>query len=130
MTFLKRLRFYLIGFSIGVVLVTLIFGPRACQCSYLPNARVLEEAKFRPMFYSDEARAFMEKENIDSVFLYKRIFSKSKITNFGTEEVRTEPCRTYRAVYEGPPAYKLVFEICENETILKEIEPAGSNSSQ
>lgn len=129
MSFLKRLRFYLIGFSIGVVLVTLIFGPRACQCSYLPNARVLEEAKFRPMSFSDEAAAFMAKEDIDSVFLYKQIFSKSKITNLGTEEVRTEPCRTYRAVYEGPPSYDLVFEICDKKTLLKEIGPAKEISS-
>ncbi|MFA7448869.1 MAG: hypothetical protein WCY77_10560 [Weeksellaceae bacterium] len=124
MNFAKRLRFYLIGFSLGVVLVVFFFGPRSMQCSYFPNSRALEEAKIYPMTYSDQATAMMEAEGIDSLFLYKRILSKSKVTNLGTDEVRTKPCRTYRASYREDKYYDIVFEICDKKTVLTEIKKA------
>lgn len=124
MTFAKRLRLYLIGFSFGLLMITIFFGPKAFQCSYLPNARALDEAKIYPMNYSDTAKATMEAEGIDSVYLYNKILVKSEITNFGTEEVRATPCRTYRAQYRQEKSYDIVFKICKKETILEEIKKA------
>lgn len=129
MNFAKRLRFYLIGFSFGVVLVLFFFGPRSMQCSYFPNSRVIEEAKTYPISYSPEVSEFMEKEGLDSVFLHKQLFKKSKVTNLGSDEVKTSPCRTYRAIYRQDVYYDFVFEICikdrlDKETILKEIKKA------
>lgn len=124
MNFARRLRFYLIGVSIGVVVVLLLFGPRAVQCSYFPNSRALEEAKIYPMNYSEDVLATMEAEGIDSVFLYNKIFKNSTITNFGTEEVRAMPCRLYRAAYREEQAYDFVFEICKKETFLVELKKA------
>lgn len=127
MGFLRRLKFYLIGFGIGLLLVAFIFGPRAAQCSYLPNSRTLEEAKIYPVVYSDEVKEFMKTENIDSVFVYDQLFNKSEITNFGTDEVRETPCRTYRATYRKDKSYDFVFQICDKkETKLTELKNAGT----
>lgn len=122
MNFWKRLRFYLIGVSIGVVLVLLFFGPRSMQCSYFPNSRALEEAKIYPMSYSENAKQTIDSEKMDSVFIYNEIFKKSKITNFGTEEVRATPCRTYRAQYREEKKLDIVFQICKKQTLISEIK--------
>lgn len=121
MDFWKRLRFYLIGVSIGVVLVVILFGPRSMQCSYFPNSRALEEAKIYPMSYSDEAKQTIKDEQLDSVFIYNELFKKSKITNFGTDEVRETPCRTYRAQYREERSFDFVYQICKKQTILTEV---------
>lgn len=121
MNFWKRLRFYLIGFTIGICFVLLFFGPRAVSCSYFPNARALEEAKFYPITFSEDAAQTVETEKIDSVFMYNELLKKSKITNFGTEEVRATPCRTYRAEYREERAFDLVYDICKNKTIIREL---------
>lgn len=122
MNFWKRLRFYLIGVSIGVVLVLVFFGPRTMQCSYFPNSRALEEAKIYPMSFSETAQQTMDSEKIDSVFLYNEILKKSKITNFGTEEVRETPCRTYRAQYREEKKFDIVYQICKKQTLITELK--------
>src|SRR5690606_37817997 len=122
MNFWKRLRFYLIGFSIGICFVLLFFGPRAVSCSYFPNSRALEEARFHPMTFSDEAAKVIEAEKIDSVFMFNELLKKSKVTNLGSDEVRATPCRTYRAEYREEKAFNLVYDICKNKTIIKELK--------
>src|SRR5690606_17547687 len=121
-TFWRRLRFYLIGASLGICIVLIFFGPKAVQCSYFPNARALEEAKIYPMTFSESAAATVQAERIDSVFLYNEILKKSKITNFGTDEVRATPCRTYRAQYREAKSYDLIYEICKNKTVIRELK--------
>ena len=122
MDFWKRLRFYSIGLSIGVVLVLLFFGPRAIQCSYFPNSRALEEAKIYPMSFSESAQQTIAAEGIDTIFLKNEIFKKSKVTNLGTDEVRETPCRTYRAEYREEKKFDLVYQICKKQTVVTELK--------
>jgi hypothetical protein len=121
-SFWKRLRFYLIGFGLGLCFVAIFFGPKAMQCSYFPNARALEEAKIYPMSFSEQTQKVIDSEKIDSVFMYNELLKKSKITNFGTDEVRATPCRTYRAQYRESKSYDLVFKICKKKTIIEELK--------
>jgi|SRR5690606_4204010 len=123
-SFWKRLKFYLIGFGLGLCFIAIFFGPKAIQCSYFPNARALEEAKIYPMNYSEQAKQTIQSEGIDSVFIYNQLFKKSKITNFGTDEVREMPCRTYRAQYREEKSYDLVFKICKKQTLIEELKKA------
>lgn len=122
MNFWKRLRFYMVGVSLGICVVLIFFGPKAVSCSYFPNARALEEAKIYPMTFSEDAAATIRSENIDSIFLFNQILKKSKITNFGTDEVRADPCRIYRAEYREEKSFDLVYEICKNKTVIKELK--------
>lgn len=122
MSFLRRLRFYFIGFGIGLLFVAFFFGPKVSQCSYLPNSRTFEEAKTYPFSYSEEVKSFLKTEELDSSFIYNELFKNSEITNFGTDEVREKPCRTYRASYNREKSYNFIFQICDNkETKLLEI---------
>lgn len=122
MNFLKRLKFYLIGFGLGVCFVAIFFGPKAAQCTYFPNSRALEEAKIYPISFSEQAAQMMQSENLDSVFLKNELLKKSKITNFGSDEVRAKPCRIYRATYREEKSYDFVFEICTKKTMITELK--------
>lgn len=94
MTFTQRLLKYLMGVSIGLVFVAMAFGPRAFSCNYFPNARVLEEATAKNLKFTNEAAVFFETEGLDSTFLKKKLFSKSKI-DFDKSDKNGVPCRTY-----------------------------------
>ena len=121
MTFTQRVLKYLMGVSIGLVFVAMAFGPRAFSCNYFPNARVLEEATAKNLRFSKEAEAFFVAENLDSTFLKKKLFSKSKI-DFDKSNKDGVPCRTYLADYKDDTKdYQMVFEVCKETSKLVSI---------
>ncbi|HEY4539481.1 MAG TPA: hypothetical protein VIG94_05695 [Faecalibacter sp.] len=122
MTFTQRLLKYLMGVSIGLVFVAMAFGPRAFSCNYFPNARVLEEATAKNLKFTNEAAVFFETEGLDSTFLKKKLFSKSKI-DFDKSDKNGVPCRTYLADYKDESKnYEMVFEICKETSKLISIK--------
>lgn len=122
MTFTQRLLRYLMGASIGLVFVAMAFGPRAFSCNYFPNARVLEEATAKNLQFSKEAKDFFEAEKLDSVFLKKKLFSKSKI-DFDKSNKDGVPCRSYLADYKDETKnYEMVFEVCRETSKLVSIK--------
>lgn len=122
MTFTQRLLRYLMGASIGLVFVAMAFGPRAFSCNYFPNARVLEEATAKNLQFSKEAQEFFEAEKLDSVFLKKKLFTKSKI-DFEKSNKDGVPCRSYLADYKDESKnYEMVFEVCRETSKLISIK--------
>lgn len=125
MNFAQRLKYYLIGIGLGIIVVFIFFGKRTFQCSYFPNARALDEAKFYPINYSPEVKSFFTTHKIDTTFVKEQLFNRSTITNFGTEEVKAKPCRIYRANYENADLqrkYEFVYQICKDFTYIQSIK--------
>ncbi|RLZ09836.1 hypothetical protein EAH69_07220 [Faecalibacter macacae] len=109
------------GVSIGLVFVAMAFGPRAFSCNYFPNARVLEEATAKNLKLSNDAATFFETEKLDSNFLQKKLFKKSKI-DFDKSNKDGVPCRTYLADYnDDTKNYQMVFEVCRETSKLVSI---------
>ncbi|MBF0596106.1 hypothetical protein [Faecalibacter rhinopitheci] len=120
MTFSQRLLRFLMGASIGLVFIAMAFGPRAFSCNYFPNARVLEEATAKNLQLTEQASQFVRSEGMDSIFLYKQLFGKSKI-DFDKSDINGIPCRTYLADYSSKDKtknYKMEFEICKETSKL------------
>jgi hypothetical protein len=76
MKLLYRLGFYLIGFSIGLIFLSLIFKGKKTSCNYGPNDRVIrnlskkswkQQNKLSPAFDSIEFQAFLNKASVDFV---------------------------------------------------------------
>ena len=123
MTFTQRFMKYLMGVGIGLVFVAMAFGPRAFSCNYFPNARVLDEAFSKRLAISPEAQAFLKAENLDSTFLKKELFAKSKV-DFDKSKKDQVPCREYFATYESKDNtknYEFTFDICKEESKLVSI---------
>ena len=106
------------GVSIGLVFISMAFGPRAFSCNYFPNARVLEEATAKNLRYSNEAVEFLKAEGLDTTFVKKKLFVKSKV-DFDQSDKNGVPCRTYLADYKDESKdYHMVFEVCRETSKL------------
>lgn len=123
MTFTQRFMKFLLGVGIGMVFVAMAFGPRAFSCNYFPNARVLDEAYSKKLSISDEAQAFLNAEKLDTIFLKKELFKRSKI-DFSKSKKDQVPCREYVASYESKDNsknYDFTFDICKEDSRLVSI---------
>ena len=63
----KRIRYYLLGFGIGLILVIFIFGTRGCE--WLPNNRVLKSISSSQLYISKKNKCLLEcNQSIEKVF--------------------------------------------------------------
>lgn len=97
MAFLKRLGYYLIGLSIGVIFLSYFLKGKAEEAGvefcYFPNCRVLKDIRSKPVSYSDEVIKLMDSHSIDSTTIAS--FFKNGEINFIKSETKTSPCKTY-----------------------------------
>ncbi len=122
MTFGRRLRYYLLGFFAGSIMVFMIFGRRS-SCKnyvrdYLPNGRVLQEVQHKPIQYSEGVEKFISENNIDSAFLNRTIMTEGEI-NFEDSEPRKKPCGYYKMTYKD--SLLIEFEKCKDFSTIEKI---------
>ena len=55
MKFAHRFAYYLIGLIMGLFFVAAVFSGKDTRCNYFPNARVLNDLRNKPFYYSDKA---------------------------------------------------------------------------
>jgi hypothetical protein len=66
MNFIQRFAYYLVGLVIGLFFVALIFSGKDTRCNYFPNARVLNDLRNKPFYYSDKASLILAEKWIDT----------------------------------------------------------------
>lgn len=93
MNFLNRLGYYLIGFSVGIILLAFIFKGKGISFCYMPNCRVLQDIRSKDIAIA-EAVALMggDLERLKPI-LY------NGTVDFSQSQVHTQPCKVY--VIEG-----------------------------
>jgi hypothetical protein len=67
MKFYQRLAYYLLGVFLGGFVVAGFFMKKKTQCNYMPNARVLNNIKSKPLEYSLEASRKLSEDWVDSI---------------------------------------------------------------
>lgn len=55
----QRFAYYLVGFVMGCFVVAAIWSGKDTRCNYFPNARVLNDLRNKPFYYSDVAKAIL-----------------------------------------------------------------------
>ena len=97
MAFLKRLGFYLVGLSIGIVFLTLFFKKKSEESGasfcYFPNCRTLKDIRSKTISYSDEVNGLLLDKQIDSSNITAFLIDGE--VDFGRSDTRSEPCKTY-----------------------------------
>lgn len=97
MAFLKRLGFYLLGLSIGIIFLSYFLKGKAEEAGvefcYFPNCRVLKDIRSKPPYYSDEILGLMDSQRIDSIAIAS--FFRDGRIDFGKSKTKTSPCKTY-----------------------------------
>lgn len=98
MAFLKRLGFYLIGLSIGIVFLTIFLKKKSEATGvffcYLPNCRTLKDIRSKPLSYSAEINQLILNKELDSTVINSFLFDGD--VDFGASDTKSKPCKTYR----------------------------------
>lgn len=120
MTFQERLKLYMIGFLVGLLLVYVLFGSRSCVS--------LSEAKMREL--KNQSFKVSEKTQCQLKCLQKtKSDLKSELeffeVNFDKSQPREKPCRIYylepREKFKKFYPYHLIIKDCDDVTLVNEI---------
>lgn len=120
MAFLKRLGWYLVGLSIGLIFLVFILkkktGEGGLDFCYLPNCRVLKDMRSKPIVFS---------ENLPETYrdaLLIQSFLKDGDVDFGKSDTKSKPCKTYviSNEHEGQE-WELTAKNCEEEVLVESV---------
>ncbi len=116
MAFLKRLGWYLVGLSIGMIFLVFFLKKKTQETGldfcYLPNCRVLKDLRSKTFALSEEVESLLLAHELDSVVLQS--FLKDGDIDFKGSDTRSSPCKTYHIAKEvNDVSYTLVVESCE-----------------
>ncbi|MBD3637166.1 MAG: DUF4258 domain-containing protein [Crocinitomicaceae bacterium] len=86
--FKTRLRYYMIGFGLGLVFMFMIFGNRAC--SWLPENRVKNMIAEKQLIVGDSVWDLMQCQGVDSEDIY-RFLNEDGDVDFSDSKTRSYP---------------------------------------
>ena len=117
MKFWRRLKVYLIGFGLGLIIVYVLFGERDLN-NWLPQQRVLTAIDSAVITISERAKCQIKCQELPQNF-WQEMSQDAKI-DFSESETRRSPCPLYRmnSNYRGKK-YLLIWEVCQKK---KEVE--------
>ncbi|WP_159023212.1 hypothetical protein [Formosa sp. L2A11] len=93
MTLIQRIGYYLGGFSLGLILLAFFLSGKKTSCSYGPDARVIKNINTKHIVYSENAKAIIREQSIDTTIL-SHVLHKGDV-DFSKSETSTKPCKTY-----------------------------------
>lgn len=86
MSFLKRLLYYLFGFSIGLIFLFYFLDKKEATFNYSPNKRVLADI---------DKKEWIFETNINSSNIKKGDLIKNFKVDFSESDVELDTCKTY-----------------------------------
>lgn len=125
MAFLKRLGWYLVGLSIGLIFLVFILkkksGEEGIDFCYLPNCRVLKDMRSKPLTFSES----LPEQYRDTAMIQS--FFEDGDVDFGKSKTKSKPCKTYFITYEfNGEELELEAKNCEDGV---EVENVSYNQS-
>ncbi|MGB5507387.1 DUF4258 domain-containing protein [Robiginitalea sp.] len=117
MPFLKRLGYFLVGLSIGLIFLAFFLRKKTDETGtefcYLPNCRVLKELRSKPM-RTDPALIV----SIDTLLIQELLREGS--VDFKASDTKASPCKIYRIEHETEEGeMRITLENCQEYTLLK-----------
>ncbi len=93
MAFLRRLGWYLVGLSIGLIFLVFFLkkksGEEGIEFCYLPNCRVLKDMRSKTLTFDENLP-----EQFKDTLLIKAFLTDGDV-DFGNSDTKSEPCKTY-----------------------------------
>ena len=93
MKLLKRFGYYLIGVSLGSIIVLFIWKGKDVAFPYGPDARTLSSIRKKTLTYSESAKNSMNEFKIDTTYINAILLNGD--VKFGKSEPRKKPCAEY-----------------------------------
>jgi hypothetical protein len=120
MAFIKRLGWYLVGVSIGLVFLAFILkkksGEDGINFCYLPNCRVLKDFRSKPLTFSNQLKEQMPLVQLDSVY-FSKVFTDGDV-NFGKSNTEAKPCKLYYVEFEKR---EIQLQSCVDKIIIDRV---------
>ncbi len=124
MEFLKRLGFYMIGLSIGIVFLAFFLKKKSSETGtefcYFPNCRTLKDIRSKPLSYSEEINSMLETKKLDSLDI--NFLLTHGDVDFRRSDTKSGECKTY--FIEGEIKGKdMVLKVknCPNKALAEQI---------
>lgn len=120
MTLLKRVGYYLGGFSIGLILLAFFLSGKKTSCDYSPSARVKKNIRLKKHVHSDKVIEQITSNAIDTASI-NYILHKGSV-NFSESNTKLDSCKIY--VIEGNhnnKVIKLTIENCDSLATIQSI---------
>ena len=104
MSFLKRLSYYLVGFSVGIVFLVFFLSGKNTRCTYTPDSRVINDFSKKKWVFNTLTNDSIER----SQFLKGGdiVFSKSRV---GLDSCNVYRLRLPHAVYDVQNCDSIAF---------------------
>lgn len=120
---MRKLKFYLIGFIPGLLLVFFILNQKGVGCSgYLPNSRVVAETLSKKITYSQQAKDEMYILGINENFVKDSIIALGEI-DFDKSNAQKRPCPEYFMVSpKKNPRYEIRFQKCKDNVLVQNLK--------
>ena len=94
MKLLKRVGYYLIGVSLGSILVLFIWKGKDVSFDYGMDARTLSSIRKKQLVYSENAKQAMQLHKIDTTTI-NLILNNGGDIDFSKSKARQKPCGEY-----------------------------------
>ena len=119
MPLIKRIGFYLIGFSIGLVFLAYFFKEKRAEFCYFPNCRVLKEIRTNELSFAKD----IKNDSLYTLEEIKETILKNGDVDFDKSKVHTEPCKTYfiKGIIRKSDV-ELNVEFCSEKSVIKSIK--------
>ncbi len=120
MTLLKRIGYYLGGFSIGLILLAFFLSGKKTSCDYSPSARVKKNIRIKKQSYSEKVVELILSKEIDTTSI-NYILKKGSV-NFSESNTKLDSCKIY--VIEGnynKQEVKLIIENCDSLATIQKV---------
>lgn len=109
MKLIYRIGYYMVGLSLGIVIVSFVFSGKKTSCNYGPNARVLADLKKKKLL--NDSAVQIKSVPIDSL-VFSEILQRAKV-NFSKSNTQLDSCKIYRIEsYYKEATYWLDVENC------------------
>lgn len=119
MKLLYRIGYYLLGVSLGMVIVSFVFSGKRTSCNYGPNARVLADLKKKQVVIDS---AVLWQENALDSTRFSEMLQRSKV-DFSASDTQREGCKRYRlqSNYQDR-IYWIDLENCSDKLIVTQLQ--------
>lgn len=122
MGFLKRLGWYLVGLSIGMLFLVFFLkkksGEGGFEICYFPNCRVLKDMRSKTLTFAED----LPEQYRDTTLIIR--FLTNGDVDFGKSDTKSEPCKTYfiSKEVEGENLEMKAMN-CKNKMVVEAIIP-------
>ena len=118
MSFLKRLGYYLGGFSIGLIFLFYFLDGKKTEFNYSPDARVLNNLSKKEWIYKSGVSQSLQLDSLTVAEIIKR-----GDIDFGLSDTKRDSCRLYLVETKiGIKEYNLEVENCNKKVKVLSVE--------